>query len=448
MNPHRLLLVLLAIATAAHGESALLTQLRERLAQQTSNFGEMETLRASYHCAEQEGGIRDAHELIVRLKGPIQVVTESHLNEGELVRKDYFLDESRVYALRVASGSPCVDGKTMRVTESRFFFDKETPIHREGATTRVPRAETLPDLAKLKLRGVTMPPSFEGWGAQLTARAFSIARSFRPHVGRHVFGDWDQWLLKDAPPPGAGETPPRPAGWRPSDDTLVLPIPKSQSPDGLFAIGWGYEKGPIDWSQLASDDAHSDFGAVYFTTKLAHGDLKPPMNEDSNFLLNAASGKPAGDIGLYHAGERQRFNHDELIVRWSPSATCFVVRETGKWLDEAAGIGWIVDGRSEATFDILAPLKAAAESEVKKSRHPAAKRLRENEDEFAFSVISVLVEDDGAVEARVVGQIPKDSDITSSYYEAIVEGVFSRGAANAPALLKQTKVRILPPLRE
>ncbi len=438
-----LLLAVFAIARpCAQAQPAVLPQLRDRLSQQVSGFGDMETLRASYATAARERGIREGHEFIVRLNGPIQVVTESHEEEGELVRKDYFLHESKVYAHRVSQRVPCLDGKTVRVSQSSFFFEKGAPIYRTGVTVRVPRAEKEPDLSKARETEVPLPPGLNGWGDQLTARAFAIARSFRPHVGRHVFADWDQWLLKDAPPAGTGETPPRGEDWTPPEGTLVLPIPGTQSPDGLFAVGWGYAKGPVDWARLASDHAHSAFGAVYFSTKLAMGELKPPLDQDSNFLLNAA-GKPAGNLGLYHPGERQRFNHDEIIVRWSPSSACFGVRETGKWSDDAAGIGWIKDGRCEATFDILKPLKTAAEAAVKKSKDPAAKRLRDSDDGFAFSVTSLLVEDDGRVEARVIGQIPKD-DAPGGSYEAIVEGVFSPGIGEAPAVLKSSKVRIVP----
>jgi hypothetical protein len=163
-------------------------------------------------------------------------------------------------------------------------------------------------------------------------------------------------------------------------------------------------------------------------------------------VINAITKEPLADIGLYHPGERQRFNHDEIVAHWSPSSTCFVVEERGKWGDDQVGIGWMKDGKLAGTFDILVPLRAAAEDAVKKSSHPAAKRLRqrkEDQDGYAFGVGTVLVEDDGTFEIGVNGQVPKD-DKPGGFYEAIVTGKFLPGSGESPAVLKNAKVKVLP----
>ena len=431
-----------APATGVAETPAVLGELRVRLAEQVQRFGNMETLRASYSTAEKETGIRHSHEFVVRLDGPIQVVSEKHEEDDGVVRKDYFLHESEVYALRVSSWAPSPDGKTARVSESRFLFDKGAPVYRGGVTVRVPIGVREPDFSKAKETPVPLPPGLDGWGAQLKVRAFSIARSFRPHVGQYVFGSWEQWLLKGAPAEDPGLAPPeRPLGWMPPNGTRVLPIQKTDSPDGLFRIGWGYAEGPVDWARLAY---RPEQPGSFFSTKAASGDLKPPLTEDANFLMNAVSGEPISDIGRYHLGERQRFNHDEILVHWSPSSSCFVVKETQKWGDEAVGVGWIKGGKCEKTFDILEPLWKVADEAVKKSNHPAAKRVRDGDGEYTFGLGKVLVEDDGRFEIQVVPQVPKDVE-SSGMYEAIVQGTFLPGPGDEPAaVIKNAKVKVLP----
>jgi len=443
MKHHLILTLILATASSLAAQSPMVKQLTEQLAQQGSRLAEMETLRMTYDNPQQHPA--SAHELRVRLDGGIQVVTECHTEDDVYTQKDYFLNESKVYALRVSQQIPCLDGKTKRVAESLILFDKGTPLLRTTRSARVPVADTNPKLSKVSEHEMPLPAGLDGRGDRLTAHAFDIARRFRTGVGKHVFGNWDEWLLKDAPPAGSSEKPLRNADWLPPPDVLALPIPLSESPDGLFAIGWGYAEGPVDWPKLATDGAHPDFGEIYFTTKLVEGGLNPPLSDDSNFLLNAQNGKQLGNLGAYHPGERQRFNHDELLVNWSPSSTCFIVRETAKWETAAAGIGWIKDGRCAGTFEILAPLEAAAIAAVLKSKDPAAKRLRSKDEGegFAFSVYNLLLEDDGRIEARVVGQIPKD-DRPGGIYEAIVEGVLTPGTGESDAVLKTSKVKVIP----
>lgn len=420
-----------------------LPELRERLAQQIKSYPDMETIQASYSSAEREQGIREFHTLTVRLQGPIQVVSEAHEERDLRTQKDYFLHENEVYALRIRHRAPAPDGKTARVSESRIFFDKGTPIYRGSVTARVP-SKADADFSKSKETPVPLPPKLEAWSAQLKLRAFTIARSFRPHMGQYVFGNWDEWLLKNAPAEDPGLLrPPRPADWIPPEGTRVLPIRLTDSPDGLYRIGWGYREGPIDWKRLAYD--HEGAVEPFFSTKLASGELKPPLNEDSNFLINAITGEPGSDIGLYHPGERQRFNHDEILVHWSPTSNCFIVEETAKWGDEAAGIGWIKDGKCEQTFDVLAPLKVVAETAVKKSSHPAAKRLRADDDGgYTFGIGKVLLEDDGRLEVEVSGEIPKDLQPSGSY-QAIVTGKLQPGTEKSPAKLRDAKVTVISP---
>ncbi|HSI65681.1 MAG TPA: hypothetical protein VLE43_21325, partial [Candidatus Saccharimonadia bacterium] len=233
---------------ADNPKPALVQELSTRLEVQMTRFDKYETLRQEYTNSSESSPRR--HVFLMRLERGIEVVTESHTGDGVFTQKDYFLHESKVYAHRVSHHEPTLDGKMKRVAESYFLFDGDgNPIYRSQVVTRVPAEVKAPDLSKIKEQEVPLPAGMEGWVNKLTARAFGIARTFRPGIGRYTFGDWDAWLLKNAPPEEEEELEQwdRPEDWLPSDDTLVLPVGDSSSPDGLFQIGWGYEKGPVDW---------------------------------------------------------------------------------------------------------------------------------------------------------------------------------------------------------
>lgn len=421
---------------------SLAQQFNERLGKQMGKLGEFETLRQSY--LHPRTMVPTSHVFLLRVGHGIEVVTESHSEDGVFVQKDYFFEEGKVYAHRVSHQVPCMDGKMKRVTENYFLIQDGKPFYRTLVSARVPLTEKEPNLTKAKEQATSLPPNLEGWADKLTARAYAIARTFRPGIGRYAFGEWDGWLLKNAPPEGTGEEKPRTADWLPPADTSVLSIPKSESPEGFYEIGWGYEKGPIDWKALAYiESSNTGRHSVTFSTKLAEGNLPPELAKDGNFLLNRSNGKIITELGFCHPGERQRFNHDELILQWSPSSTCFVTIATQKWFTEGAEIAWIKDGKCEGSNDILKPLHEATTEAVLKSKHPAAKRVREDRESFEFTLSNLMVEDDGAFEGKVVGQIPKD-DAPGGYYEASIKGAFTQKPQGESAALKANKITILP----
>jgi hypothetical protein len=421
-------------------------ELNERLAEQVSRTAKNEILRQSWGYPDYLPPT--SHEQLVRLGQGVEIVTESHAENNVFTQRDYYLHDSKVYAMRVTHHDPCLDGKTKRVAESCFFFDKDAPIYRSGFTARVPLGDIKPDLPKVKTRTkereAPLPPGLEGWGDKLTARAFDIVRTFRAGVGRYAFGEWDAWLLKNAPPEGSGDFTARDKDWLPAAETLALPVRESASPDGLFSIGWGYEQGPVDWKKLATVELSPGWGAVTFSTKMADGPLTGGLEKDGNFLLNHVTGESLCKLGIYYPGERQRFNHDELLAYWSPTSACVVTVVTAKWLSEFAHIAWVKDGRCDGSYDVLEPLQKAATDAVLKTKHPSAKRLRGEDAGFCFSLWKILLEDDGSFEATVTGEIPKD-DAPGGYYEVNIEGAFSPGAKDGPALLKVNKTNVLPP---
>jgi hypothetical protein len=428
---------------------AVIQALSIQLDAQLAHLDKYETLRQEYE--DPTANPPQRHVFLMRLEHGIEAVTESHTSEGVFTQKDYYMHESKVYAHRISHHEPTLDGKTKRVAESYILFDAEgNPIFRSQVVTRIPLGVKAPDLTKLKDQEVPLPAGLDGWGKKLTGHAFSIARTFRPGMGRYTFGDWDAWLLKGAPPEEEEELEPedRAEDWLPAEDTLMLPVRGSSSPDGLFQIGWGYEKGPVDWESLAYIEG-KESGKPYptFSTKMPVA-VPEALQNDGNFLMNAVSGKSLATLKSDYPGERQRFNHDELNAHWSPSSLCFVVRVEQKWSTEYAEIGWIKNGVCEGTYGILDPLEKAAVDAVKSSKHPASalmKKAGDDEEGYSFALSKVLLEDNGQFEMHVVGQIPKD-DRPGGLYEVIIEGTFSQGEKDGSAVLKVSKARVLPPI--
>lgn len=246
-----------------------------------------------------------------------------------------------------------------------------------------------------------------------------------------------------APSAGFGDSPQRTKDWLPAADTLVLPVQGSVSPDGRYSIGWGYETGPVDWKKLAHIEEGTDWGAVTFSTKLATGPLDEALENDGNFLLDHRTGKPLCKLGLYYPGERQRFNHDELIAQWSPSSACVAVIVTQKWETEFAHLAWISGGKSAGSHDILKPLIVVAREALMKSRHPAAERLR-GEDDYGYTLSDIQLKDDGSFAATLSGEVPK-LDALEAFFQVQIEGLFAPGAAGESASLKLGGANVLLP---
>lgn len=232
--------------------------------------------------------------------------------------------------------------------------------------------------------------------------------------------------------------------WLPPAGALVMPVQQSASPDGRYAIGWGYEKGPVDWSRLAHvEEAGSGWGEVTFSTKLADLPDGDPLDNDANFLLDLETGASLCKLGIYYPGERPSFNHDGLIAAWSPGSACVVMIVTQKWESEFAAIAWIREGKCDGSYDILAPLIAAARAAGLKSKHPASRRLAD-ENDYRYSLQEIEVKDDGSFLATIGGEIPK-LDEPEAYIEVKLEGVFSPGEAGGSAWLTVSTIEVVLP---
>lgn len=360
------------------------------------------------------------------------------------VENDYFLDNGKVHAWRIYRETRSLDGKTKHVDENFFAFGASKPIRHVVKSGRFPAATDSPDLSKLPERVIPIVPQLDGLADELTARAFELARKFRGGIDEFAEVRWD-FFLKDAPPSPPDERwNTRPKGWLPPPSATFLPIENATSPDGCYAVAWGFPRGPIDWKSYSDQPS---FGGVIFSSLLPQSPPKADdSNPESNLLVDRRAGRVLASLATTHPGERERFNHQHYRVEWSPAAACVVAVQDSKWDTEAAVVAWIANGECAGSYDILTPLVKAADAAVIRAKHPAAKHLRNRTGDDANSghrIDTRFVGDDGLIECTVTWEVPK-GDLDDESFSALVEGRLSPGPKGGAAKFEPKTVRVLP----
>lgn len=420
--------------------SDLEQQLSKRIQQQQDAQDGMKTLAASLNeRPSSPSDLSTIRSYSAYYDDQLQIVVEEHTVEGTYLRKDYHMDKGKVFALMVEHHQPTADGKSKRIVENGFGFDAgklalfSTTSYRVGTD-----AERDPKQAAKNEKDHPIPEGFDAWQEQLTTRAWSLVYRMAAAVKddeQPLFGLWNL-----APPPAEAKKN-RPKGWTPTKETLTLPIHDVISPDGRYGISWGYEKGPVDWEKLryVSDDDEE------FSSKLAIN-VPDALKEDTTFIRNAISGRDAGILGISHGGERQRFNHDEIIASWSPSGNICIARETFKWGDNDVRVCWMdAAGKVTKSQALLVPLAKQVEAHVAKSKHPAAAEAKEGN--FMIAAERLIVEDNGTFEAKCTGHNGSKRGGPKHFFQMIVQGKVQPGEGDE-CKLTITKRTLLPPIKE
>lgn len=386
-----------------------------------------------------------SHEWRVKMRSHNKLVMESWEDGGGRLDKCYLIEGKQVTVFCAEHRLPCLDGVTERVTEQWIYLAEGQPFARAVRSQRVAVGEETENPPAIPVPNAELPPGLEAWTGQIHARAFDILRGFPPARFRDIAWGWDESELAGAPPAGSSQPALRDKDWMPPEGTLALPVLRTESPEGFYGIGWGYESGPVDWGWLKADHGWEDLGEVYFSTKLASHPMPDALDKDTNFLLRMPEARAVGRTGTSHPGERQRFNHDELLVHWSPASRCAVVMEAEKWFTQTASLVWIREGKVEVANDILVPLQKAACAALRKTRHPASKEA--GTEDYEFSLVKIMIGDDGSFEALVLGQARQNWQPAGSWRTRI-DGRFSAAAEGQPAGLVIKKIKVLPPVRE
>jgi hypothetical protein len=379
----------------------------------------------------------------------LEIVTEQNRSEGIYTRKDYFLQDSKVIAFMTEHHEPTLDEKKKRISESAFGFqDGRLVSHSVSVYRRSVDANRDPELAVKHEKDLPIQPGFDGFQQQLTQRAFDIARRLKEASKEQSLTGF--YSLDDAPP--ATVEVERAKDWLPAADTLTLPLrtlgsPSRPilSPDGRWGVSWGYERGPVDWEKLRCTEAYRE---GEFCTHLQPSDkLTDALKSDNTFLRNAISGLNLGILGLDHGGEVQRFNHDGIVMHWSPSSAVIIAQETHKLGDTDLRVAWMNNSTGALKSQtLLAPLFKGVLTHVAKSKHPAAENAQS--DGMDIRMGSMLVEDDGKFEARITGDVRSPHFDAGNFFEAKVYGQVSPSKAGEAAVVKFSQIKLSPPLKE
>lgn len=112
------------------------------------------------------------------------------------------------------------------------------------------------------------------------------------------------------------------------DSAKYRVIHDSASPDGRYAVALGFTKN-IDWEGFQD----SDFPGTYSANGWQPDDSTPDSEYGNivNYLVDLTTRQILGITNGDYYGTRQRYNHDQCTVTWSPDSRTFVEVTNWKW---------------------------------------------------------------------------------------------------------------------
>jgi len=207
-------------------------------------------------------------------------------------------------------------------------------------------------------------------------------------------------LLVSLAIPGHAEPPAAPVKKPNLEQLAKLPaseltkiIENSYSPDKRFAVGVGSVDGSKPkWENLGEDEKG------FFVW----GDDSDP----GNYLIDVKADRITGVLDASHIGTGPRYNHESAAFVWS---------EDGRWLTEVQSWKWhtavctvhrvTAEGMLGGRFDF----RAWAEKIALEQLHKQAPKLPEaKRKEYAVTIETPTLANDGTVTAKIIAQHPKD----------------------------------------
>jgi hypothetical protein len=136
-------------------------------------------------------------------------------------------------------------------------------------------------------------------------------------------------------------------------------LPHTQSPDGRFAIGWGFPKHPEIWKR-AGEVKHDEAEAFLADVGEFEEDVENYVVDLDNRALTTLRSH------YWEAGEL-RPNRHHLEVAWSAASDLVLVNHTYRWDCRAFETVRISDGKVGAPFDLKKALDAQLRQHFKKA---------------------------------------------------------------------------------
>jgi hypothetical protein len=179
-----------------------------------------------------------------------------------------------------------------------------------------------------------------------------------------------------------------------------LVLPHTQSPDGRFAIGWGFPKHPEIWKragEVKQDEAESLIADV--------GEFEEDVE---NYVVDLRASRALATLRSHYweAGELQPNRH-QLEVVWSAASDLVLVNHTYRWDCRAFQAVRISDGKAGTPFDLKKALDAQLRQRFKKAMPRGAHFTA---DSLAISFSETAVISGETFKAHVDAEYPSKGD--------------------------------------
>jgi len=213
-----------------------------------------------------------------------------------------------------------------------------------------------------------------------------------------VYGGWFLLLVSLAIP-GQAEPPVVPIKKPNLEQLAKLPaseftkiIENSYSPSKRLAVGVGSVSGSKPrWQKLGEEE-----GSFVWDDD----------SDPGNYLIDLKADRITGVLDASHIGTGHRYNHESAAFIWSEDGRWLVEVQSWKWHTSVCAVHRVTaEGMLGARFDF----RALAEKIALEQLHKQAPKLpEEKRKEYAVTIETPTLANDGTVTARIIAQHPKD----------------------------------------
>lgn len=161
-----------------------------------------------------------------------------------------------------------------------------------------------------------------------------------------------------------------------AEDSFIV-LPETQSPDGRFAIGWGFPKHPEIWNK-AREVTQDQAGPVVVDVGQFEEDVE-------NYIVDLRAAQVLGKLGShYWLVAEVRPNRHHLDVVWSAASDLVLVNHTFRWEGRALEAVRMSKGKIGARLDLKKALDAKLRQHFKKTL-PRGSGITMRDLEISFS---------------------------------------------------------------
>jgi hypothetical protein len=179
------------------------------------------------------------------------------------------------------------------------------------------------------------------------------------------------------------------------DSAKYRVIHDTASPDGRYAVALGFTGNDIDWEGLKD----ADFPGTY-SAKGWQPDDQPPDSDYGkivNYIVDLTTGQILGPTNGDYFGTKQRYNHDQCDVTWSPDSKTFVEVTSWKW-----GYNRCTAGKISGAGKLLGPVDLGKYAE--KTAQGFLATHKGEKYNGSIDISGATVTDAGVVNLTILGQ--------------------------------------------